>query len=216
MYLALEHGHPRFPQELAVSRGTQELLERFLVLSTRLSLSLAPYSEGFDYQPPSHIGALQPPSIKLRVWAFPLSLAATDGISMISFPLGTKMFQFPRCPFARLWIQHGIGRKFDLGSPIRRPPDHRLLATFPVLFASGNVLHRHQQPRHPLFALIRVAFFIKTLLTFYSLFKGLVRISLLRWTEAGSNRWPPVCKTGALPAELSAQTKKLAEPARAG
>jgi hypothetical protein len=30
------------------------------------------------------------------VWAFPLSLAATDGISkLISIPAGTKMFQFP-------------------------------------------------------------------------------------------------------------------------
>ena len=33
-----------------------------------------------------------------EVWALPLSLAATEGISLISFPRGTKMFQFPRCP----------------------------------------------------------------------------------------------------------------------
>ena len=32
----------------------------------------------------------------IRVWAFPLSLAATRGI--ISFPRGTKMFQFPHLP----------------------------------------------------------------------------------------------------------------------
>ena len=31
-----------------------------------------------------------------QVWAFPLSLAATQG--MVSFSRGTKMFQFPRCP----------------------------------------------------------------------------------------------------------------------
>ena len=30
------------------------------------------------------------------VWAVPLSLAATDGIDFLSFPLGTKMFQVPR------------------------------------------------------------------------------------------------------------------------
>ena len=30
------------------------------------------------------------------VWAPPLSLAATYGIDFLSFPLGTKMFQFPR------------------------------------------------------------------------------------------------------------------------
>ena len=34
------------------------------------------------------------------VWAFPLSLAATDGISnLISIPAGTKMFQFPAFAF---------------------------------------------------------------------------------------------------------------------
>ena len=35
------------------------------------------------------------PDLRL-VWAIPRSLAATDGISkLISFPAGTKMFQFP-------------------------------------------------------------------------------------------------------------------------
>ena len=34
------------------------------------------------------------------VWAIPLSLAATYGISkLISFPAGTKMFQFPAFAF---------------------------------------------------------------------------------------------------------------------
>ena len=46
--------------------------------------------------------ALQPPSCNGctlatgQVWAVPLSLATTQGI--VSFPRGTKMFQFPRCP----------------------------------------------------------------------------------------------------------------------
>ena len=31
----------------------------------------------------------------LLVWAGPRSLAATDGIDDLSFPRGTKMFQFP-------------------------------------------------------------------------------------------------------------------------
>ena len=34
------------------------------------------------------------------IWAVPRSLAATDGISkLISFPAGTKMFQFPAFAF---------------------------------------------------------------------------------------------------------------------
>ena len=39
------------------------------------------------------------------VWAVPRSLATTSG--MISFPLGTKMSQFPRFPSPGLWIQPG-------------------------------------------------------------------------------------------------------------
>ncbi len=39
------------------------------------------------------------------VWAIPRSLATTDGISLISFPLGTKMFQFPRLPSQSLFFQ---------------------------------------------------------------------------------------------------------------
>ncbi len=30
------------------------------------------------------------------VWTLPFSLATTKGISVISFPLGTEMFHFPR------------------------------------------------------------------------------------------------------------------------
>ena len=40
--------------------------------------------------------ALQPPWTNPWVWASPLSLAATYGISSISFPRVTKMFQFTR------------------------------------------------------------------------------------------------------------------------
>src|SRR3970282_1309259 len=43
----------------------------------------------------------------LWVWAVPRSLATTRGISVISFPLGTKMFQFPRFPSPNLCVQFG-------------------------------------------------------------------------------------------------------------
>ena len=38
------------------------------------------------------------------VWAHPLSLAATYGIDFLSFPSGTKMFQFPELSSYRLCI----------------------------------------------------------------------------------------------------------------
>jgi hypothetical protein len=49
--------------------------------------------------------ALQPHPASWMVWADPRSLATTRGI--ISFPLGTKMFQFPRLPSPGLCVQPG-------------------------------------------------------------------------------------------------------------
>ena len=42
----------------------------------------------------------------MLVWAIPLSLATTQG--MISFPGGTKMFQFPPFPPSRLCVQRAV------------------------------------------------------------------------------------------------------------
>ena len=52
----------------------------------------------------------------MQVWAFPRSLATTKG--MISLPLGTKMFQFPRCPSPGLCVQPGDA----MGLPWRVSP----------------------------------------------------------------------------------------------
>ena len=46
---------------------------------------------------------LQPHPACRMVWALPRSLATTRG--MVSFPLGTKMFQFPRFPSHDLCVQ---------------------------------------------------------------------------------------------------------------
>jgi len=51
---------------------------------------------------------LQPRHPKMTVWAGPRSLAATRGI--LSFPRGTEMFQFPRCPPPGLCVQPGVIR----------------------------------------------------------------------------------------------------------
>ncbi len=49
------------------------------------------------------------------VWAPPRSLAATRGI--LSFPPGTEMFQFPRCPPARAGARPSAGRVAPFGHP---------------------------------------------------------------------------------------------------
>ena len=44
---------------------------------------------------------LEFPCYTRTVWTLPVSLATTQGISLISFPPGTKMFQFPGLPPAQ-------------------------------------------------------------------------------------------------------------------
>ncbi len=73
----------------------------------------------------------RPARTPTRVWAPPRSLAATQGI--LSFPRGTEMFQFPRCP------PRPCGRVTRLtraGCPIRRSPDHRAASASPGHFAA--------------------------------------------------------------------------------
>jgi hypothetical protein len=47
---------------------------------------------------------------------------------LISFRPGTKMFQFPGLAASRLWIHRGLAGSPCAGCPIRRSPDHNLLA----------------------------------------------------------------------------------------
>ena len=69
-------------------------------------------------------------------------------LSLISFPAGTEMFQFPaftslsRCQVLP-WS----------GFPIRKSPDRSLIGGSPRLIAAIHVLHRLLSPRHPPHAL---------------------------------------------------------------
>lgn len=54
----------------------------------------------------------------LLVWALPLSLAATEGVTVLfSFLPGNKMFQFPGLPRSTLWIQVGVADIHSAGLP---------------------------------------------------------------------------------------------------
>ena len=68
------------------------------------------------------------------VWAKPVSLAATSGLShLISLPRGTEMFQFPRCPSRGLCIQ---------------PPMTTLARRRVAPFGFGWLIARLQLPTH--------------------------------------------------------------------
>lgn len=49
----------------------------------------------------------------MLVWAFPHSLATTNGIMVLfSFPVATKMFQFTTYILTFLWIQNVITKHY--------------------------------------------------------------------------------------------------------
>ena len=77
---------------------------RFGNLLADLQLCLSSLTTPTSYKLAGHLTIL--------VWAAPLSLATTQG--MISFPRGTKMFQFPQFPPPGLCVQPGVPR-FRLG-----------------------------------------------------------------------------------------------------
>ena len=91
--------------------------------------------------------ALQPQPACRLVWAVPRSLATTRG--MISFPLGTEMFQFPRFPSTDLCVQPGMLEVLSSGFPHSDIPGSTPVHGSPRLFAVSHVLHRHLAPRHP-------------------------------------------------------------------
>src|SRR5207244_10808806 len=68
----------------------------------------------------------------------------------LSFPPGTKMFQFPGLPLpALLYSGRGMRALPRIGFPIRTSPDQRMVSSFPGLIAAAHVLHRLLAPRHP-------------------------------------------------------------------
>ena len=108
------------------------------ISDTGLSPTMATLSRVFSY-----------PSQRLR--ANPLSLAATQGISVDFFSSGYLDVSVPRVRLVNLCIQLTI--PLQVGFPIRTSWDQSLFANSPRLFAGYNVLHRLCQPRHPSCAL---------------------------------------------------------------
>ena len=96
---------------------------------------------------------LQPPCVNTWVWAFPISLAATFGISVIYFPAGTEMVHFPALAHTGLCIQPAVTRVHLVGFPHSDIPGSKPACGSPRLFAACHVLHRLLAPRHPLYAL---------------------------------------------------------------
>ena len=87
---------------------------------------------------------------------FPFRSPLLRKSQLISFPLGTQMFQFSRFASTILYIQMEIIYLCRLSSLIRKSPGQSLFINSPKLIADYYVLHRLMPPRHPPHALIHL------------------------------------------------------------
>ena len=101
---------PQFPTRLHVSRSTQDTASSpdcFLLRDSHTLWSRFPAGSHSNRIGNSTHAVLQPPNASTWVWAVPISLAATFGISVIYFPPGTEMVHFPGLAHTRLLYSAG-------------------------------------------------------------------------------------------------------------
>ena len=147
---------PQFPTRLHVSRSTQDAASSpvcFLLRDSHTLWSRFPASSHSNRFGNSTCAVLQPPNASTWVWAVPISLAATIGISVIYFPPGTEMVHFPGLAHTRLYIQRAVTRVHLVGFLHSEIPGSKPACGSPRLIAACHVLHRLLAPRHPPYAL---------------------------------------------------------------
>ena len=96
----------------------------------------------------------EPRSARTSVWALPLSLAATYGITFVFFSSGYLDVSVHRVPFHTLWIGVWIHEVFSCGFPHSDICGSSDICSSPQLFAAYHVFLRLLVPRHPPCALI--------------------------------------------------------------
>ena len=147
---------PQFPTGLHVSGGTQDTASSPVHFRLHGSHILWPRfpagSPNVRFGNSTH-AVLQPPSVNTWVWAVPISLAATFGISVIYFPPGIEMVHFPGLAHTRLCIQQAVARVHLAGFPHSEILGSKPACGSPRLIAACHVLLRLLAPRHPPYAL---------------------------------------------------------------
>ena len=123
------------------------------------------------------------PCMHGRFRLFPVRSPLLRESRSISFPLGTEMFQFPRFPPHRLWVQrwvttHSVARFPHSGIHGSTPA-----CGSPWLIAAGHALHRLLAPRHPPCALSSLPLWARFSVTPVQLSKCVCG-SVARWTPA--------------------------------
>jgi hypothetical protein len=147
---------PQFPTGFHVSGGTQDTASSpigFRLQGSHLLWLRFPADSPNRRIDNSTHAVLQPHDINIVVWAVPISLAATFGISVIYFPPGTEMVHFPGLAHTRLWIQRAVTRVHLAGFPHSEILGSKPACGSPRLIAACHVLLRLLAPRHPPYAL---------------------------------------------------------------
>ena len=95
----------------------------------------------------------EPQCARTLVWALPVSLAATSGITVVFSSSGYLEVSVHRVPFLSLCIGLRMTEVFSAGFPHSDISGSQDICSSPKLFAAYHVFHRLLVPRHPPYAL---------------------------------------------------------------
>ena len=112
-YLAFWDGPHFFRQDFSCLDVLWITLRLICISSTGLSPSLMCLSKHFDYTYFDYLCGPYPKCITHLVWAAPISLATTFGITFVFFSSGYLDVSVPRVPLAYLSIQYAITRYYS-------------------------------------------------------------------------------------------------------
>ena len=95
----------------------------------------------------------EPHGARAMVWALPVSLAATPGITVVFSSSGYLDVSVHRVPLPALCVHAGMTEVSSAGFPHSDISGSSDICSSPKLFAAYHVFHRLLVPRHPPYAL---------------------------------------------------------------
>ena len=152
-YLALRGGPRSFPQDSSclVVLWILLCLSRFRLRGFHPLWPVFPVP--FHYLLKSFLQS-EPRCARTSVWALPISLAATFGITVVFSSSGYLDVSVHRVPHVYLCIQYTLTEVYSAGFPHSDICGSLDICSSPQLFAAYHVFRRLSVPRHPPCALI--------------------------------------------------------------
>ena len=140
---------PLLPTGFLVSRGTPGAAASLLLPPTGLSPSAAGLSSAVPLLFRSVPAAPYPGALRAPVWAPPVSLAATPGITFVFSSSGYLDVSVRRVPLRALCVHARIHEVLSCGFPHSDTCGSPGICPSPQLFAACRVFRRLPVPRHP-------------------------------------------------------------------